>query len=91
MICIGRIEKSKFKTIIKPVYKNYKDIKYDVTLAKSTIIDFIMTTHFMKKWYTTNPDDYRLNLCPLYGLKLSRKFDDDITFYICVKSGNVYT
>lgn len=91
MIYIGKIDKTKFKTFVKTAYKNYKDATYDLTMAKCIILDFIMKTHITRQWYSTNPDDYRLNLCPLYGLKINLKLDDDITYFICVKSGKVYT
>lgn len=91
MIYIGKIDKYKFKTFIKPAYKNYKNITYNLTMAKSVIIDFIMKSHITRQWYSLDPDDYRLNLVPLYGLKINLKLDDDITYFICVKSGKVYT
>lgn len=88
--CIGRIDKTVLKNVIRHAYKNYKNHHYDLKLAKCLILDFVIKTHITTRWYSTNPDDYKLNICNLYGLKLNLKTLDDFTYHICVKSGKVY-
>jgi hypothetical protein len=87
---VGKIDLYSLKNVIKPAYKNYKNINHDLTLAKCMILDFIMKTHTTNKLYSTNVSDYKLNLCHVYGLKFNVKEDDSITYYICVKSGKMF-
>jgi len=87
---IGRFDHKLLTVIIRPTHANYNNKNRDLSVAKSIILQFIMKTHITNRMTSTKIEDYKLNRCRLYGLKIAMKNDDDVSYHICVKSGDVY-
>jgi hypothetical protein len=90
MIYIGKINKETFNNYIKPAYINYKNINYDLNKAKELIIYYIRL--YYKNYnidLSVNPNLYKLNLSNNM-FKINIKYNDNITFYLCIKSRKLY-
>jgi hypothetical protein len=89
---MGKIDNKTFKNYIKPAYTNYKDINYDLYKAKELLIYYIRL--YYKNYNTdlpVNPFFYKLNINTVNDMfKINLKYNDNITFFICIKSRKIY-
>jgi hypothetical protein len=91
MSYIGSIDKQVVNNFLKPAYVNYKDPTFDLTKAKDIMIHYVRffnqdeSIHLPP--YTSG---YKFNLFGKNKLRLNVRGNDDITFYISVKSCKLY-
>ena len=86
---IGKFDKKILNVIIKPTYRRYKIVNYDLSVAKSIILNFIYKMHITTTYDNTDVNHYKLNTCPI-GLKFTMKHNDDVSYYICIKTGSLF-
>ena len=86
---IGTLNNFVKQTIIKPVYKSYKQIDYDLSAAKIVIVNFVIYNTIYKD-IPYHIDNYKLNIYEKNKLILGIKHFDDLAFIVCIKTGNVY-
>ena len=87
---IGTLNKSICKDIVKPAYKNYRDISYDLIPVKSAILGFLKLNQQHCQQLPEHIDNYKLNIHQKNKLRLSIKHSDNVSFIICPKSGKVF-
>ena len=86
---IGKFDKKILNIIIKPTYKRYRIANYDLSIAKSIILNFIYKMHITTMYNSTDVNQYKLNICSM-GLKFNMRHNDDIAYYICIKTGSLF-
>jgi len=84
------ISKTDFNNFIKPVYINYKKINYDLCKAKEILINYIRSYYKNNDLeLSINPNNYKLNKINDM-LKINVISNYDITFYVCMKTRQLY-
>jgi hypothetical protein len=91
MLCIGRLHQN-YLEVIRGVYEHYRDPDRDLSIAKSIILHFIIKNHATHSCHSLFTDDYKLNISNLYSynaLKFELKNNEDVSYHVCMKSGNI--
>jgi len=84
------IDKKDFYNFIKPAYINYKKINYDLCKAKYILINYIRSYYKNNDLdLPNNPNNYKLNKINDM-LKINVIYNYDITFYVCIKTRQIY-
>lgn len=89
MIYIGKIDKITRDNFLKPAYKNYKNMNYDLSITKIKMIEYLIENDSNIHKYSTYHNDFKLNIFNEKEFKLNLKNCDDITYIFCTKTGNV--
>lgn len=74
------------KRILREYYDKYGDTNYDIMFVKRHLVNIISAYSIEG----LSVDDYKLNKCQVYGLRLNIKHNDDIIFMFCINTGHIY-
>lgn len=92
MAFVGNIEKNDLEKYIRPMYENFMDMQYDITIAKDMLMKFIV--EYCKTERVPEPpkkaSGYDIRRFSKYGLFMTIHNEFKIKYIFCVKSGNVF-
>lgn len=87
MQLIGKVKKH----IIQKLYDEFRNVESDLKQVKSELLNIITTYCELNNIITScNIDDYFLNKCTIYGLKMNIKNCDNVIYMFCIKTGKIY-
>jgi hypothetical protein len=88
----GKINQADLDQHLIPAYDNFKDLSFDISIAKNIIIQFICSYCKTMRHHDhpSDPHMYNLSICDNYGFILEIIGNKHITFLINALNGAVY-